>query len=150
MNVAAQKSPLKGLVAKLIVPILVLAGVGYWFLFQQNQSPKALEINTSAYHAVFMSNGQVYFGKLTRVNAQFATIEDVFYLRRLEQPLQPISDSDQAPKDAQPQPDLQLVKLGGEVHGPTDRMIINREHILFIEELKENSRVVETIKKDTK
>lgn len=137
------------LIVKLVAVIVILAAVGWWFYQRTNQSPAVYGFNGKTYHAVFMSNGQVYFGKLTRVYDPFVTIEDIYYLRRLEQPLQPINTDDKAPA-AQDKADLQLVKLGAEVHGPTDRMTINRQHILFIEELKADSQVVQTIEKDRK
>ena len=41
---------------------------------------------------------------------------------------------------------VSLVKLGDELHGPADKMEINRDQILFIEDLKPNSQVVMAIK----
>ena len=43
------------------------------------------------------------------------------------------------------QPQLSLVKLGNELHGPQDKMEINDAHIIFIESLKQDGRVVEAI-----
>jgi len=42
---------------------------------------------------------------------------------------------------------LQLIKLGKELHGPKDQMVLNRDHILFIEELSSDSKVVKSIEK---
>ena len=39
-----------------------------------------------------------------------------------------------------------LTKLGGEIHGPEDKMIVNRQQVLFIENLKPDSKVVQLIK----
>ena len=50
-----------------------------------------------------------------------------------------------SPDGAAVQPDIALVKLGNELHGPTDEMRINREHILFTEALREDGAVVEGI-----
>ena len=41
---------------------------------------------------------------------------------------------------------ISLIKLGNELHGPTDEMRITRSHILFIEDLKNDSAVVLAIK----
>jgi hypothetical protein len=38
-----------------------------------------------------------------------------------------------------------LVKLGEELHGPEDEMVINNEHIIFTERLKADSQVVSAI-----
>ncbi len=90
------------------------------------------------YQAVFLSNNQVYFGKLSYLKSSYATLSDVYYLQ-VTQPLQPID-----PK-APAQPQINLVKLGGELHGPEDTMKINRDHILFVEDLKAESQVVSAI-----
>lgn len=96
------------------------------------------------YQAVFLVNGQVYFGKLNpaQLNSNFVTLKDVFYIQ-VNQPLQPVEKG----KTQQPQPQLVLTKLGlQEIHGPKDEMLINREQILFIEELREDSQVTQGIK----
>jgi hypothetical protein len=38
-----------------------------------------------------------------------------------------------------------LIKLGGELHGPTDTMQINRDQILLIEDLRTDSNLVAAI-----
>jgi hypothetical protein len=43
------------------------------------------------------------------------------------------------------QSQIQLVKLGSEIHGPTSDMKINRDQILFIENLKPDSQVLKAI-----
>ena len=69
----------------------------------------------------------------------FVTLKDVFYIQ-VNQPLQPVGKS-------QPETQLVLTKLGlQEIHGPKDEMVINREQILYIEELREDSQVVQGIK----
>lgn len=94
-------------------------------------------VNKDGYQTVFLTNGQVYFGKLEDEKSKYAKLTDVYYLRRNQQ-VQP--QLDQAPQ-------LSLIKLGDELHGPEDEMLINREHIVFWENLKENSRVVEIIQR---
>lgn len=93
--------------------------------------------NSGKYQAVFLSNNQVYFGKLSNARSQFPALTDIYYLR-VTQALQP-SD----PKA--PQQQINLVKLGNELHGPEDVMRINRDHILFVEDLKADSQVVTAI-----
>lgn len=91
--------------------------------------------------AVFLSNGQVYFGHLKYLDRQWAELTHIYYLQ-VNQPLQ----QGQQPEDQPAQPQLTLIKLGEELHGPEDQMTINRDHILFVENLKENGRVVQTIR----
>lgn len=137
--------------------IIVLAAV---LVFKPNISlPKWLPgggtnpaIVASDYQAVFLSNNQIYFGKVSNLNSQFPVLSDVFYLQ-VSQNIQPGQAGSQnvkigkenQPVPAAPQNELTLIKLGGEIHGPTDQIQINRDHIIFIEDLKNDSKVVVAI-----
>ncbi len=96
-------------------------------------------IASSDYQAVFLTNNQVYFGKLSSPKSQYPVLREVYYLQ-ITQTLQPREEAEQ------PIPNLNLIKLGGEIHGPSDRMFINRDQILFYEDLKPDSQVVTAIK----
>ena len=91
-------------------------------------------IGVMDYQAVFLDNGQVYFGKVKHPKRTYVIVTDVYYFG-------PSSSSGQGAAS-----DLVLVKLGSELHGPTNEMKILRDHILFIEELTPESRVVEAIR----
>lgn len=93
---------------------------------------------SSNYSAVFLANNQVYFGKLLDANSAYPRLQEVYYLR-VQGPLQPPPATESA------QPDMQLVKLGNELHGPVDEIKFNKEQILYIEELKKDSRIVKAI-----
>ncbi len=93
------------------------------------------------WQAVFLSNGQVYFGQIAKQNKAEIKLEDIYYLQ-VTRPLQQTAEGE-AP--ANPQGELSLVKLGNELHGPTDAMYINRDQVLFIEDLKDDSNVVTAI-----
>lgn len=92
--------------------------------------------STTDYQAVFLANGQVYFGKF---RASFGTpvLTDIYYLR-VQQPIQP--------KGEEEKPDIKVVKLGNEIHGPKDMMRFNGDQILFVEDLKEDGKVVTAIR----
>ncbi len=91
------------------------------------------------FQAVFLSNGQVYFGKVSNENGNVVTVKDIYYLR-VQQAVQPKAEDDKT------QPQVSLVKLGNEIHGPTDEMRINHDHVLFVEDLKADGKVVTAIK----
>ena len=93
------------------------------------------------WQAVFLTNGQVYFGHLSEENSQYVKLTEIYYLQ-IQKTLQPDPQANTTPAE---QPRLSLVKLGNELHGPTDEMRINREQILFYEDLKPDSRVVQAI-----
>lgn len=133
------KSTLTGIIVVLIVAALVIGGL---LLYRLNNN--AL-IDGGKYQAVFLTSGQVYFGKLEKVNRDTYRLTKVFYIQAKTD-----TQTDQEnPQDAagQDTSDIELVKLGGEIHGPQDEMIINRDQVLFYENLKAEGRVSETIKK---
>ncbi len=93
-------------------------------------------VNKQKYQAVFLAGGQVYFGKITDFNARFIKIEDIYYLR-VQQQVQPGSE--------EPVQDISLAKLGNELHGPEDIMVVNRDQVIFWENLKDDGQVVKAI-----
>lgn len=105
-----------------------------------NQGQKK-EVNNkpSGYSAVFLTNNQVYFGKLEGENSDYPRLKDVYYLK-VNGPLQPPP----ATNSAAPA-DISLVKLGEELHGPSDEIRFNKSQILFIEDLKTDSKVYKAI-----
>ncbi len=103
------------------------------------------EMKSSGYQAVFLTNGQVYFGKLSDTAGTYATLRDIYYLQVATDPLQGTPEQQQA-QQAQQQQRLLLVKLGKELHGPVDEMKINRDQILFYEDIKEDGQVVKSIR----
>jgi hypothetical protein len=90
--------------------------------------------------AVFLTNGQVYFGDLAAVNGEFLDLRDIYYLN-VNQQVQP--KDDKAANDQQNS--ISLVKLGCELHGPVDQMVINRDQVTFWENLKTDGQVSKAI-----
>ena len=96
--------------------------------------------NSEKIQAVFLANGQVYFGKFSQ-SAGVARLENIYYLQVDQQD----STQLQSATDQAKQPDVKLIKLGNELHGPKDSMRINPAQILFVEDLKEDGKVVQAI-----
>jgi len=124
----------------IILLIAVTIGIGWYFTKAQKNdvlselqgSSQTVDVATGEYQAVFLDNGQTYFGKLDSKVGEFLNLTDVFYL--------------QANAAANsPQGGLALSKLGTEAHAPEDKMSINKTHVLFIENLKSDSKVVQAI-----
>ncbi|MEK7566847.1 MAG: hypothetical protein AAB527_01815 [Patescibacteria group bacterium] len=134
MESGAKKS--KKLWTAVLVVVVVLAAAWLVYGWWTGKSPAVF--GADKYQAVFLDNNQVYFGKLSRENSGYAVLRDIYYLR-LGQTLQPPTSANQIP-------DVNLVKLGTELHGPEDEMRINKEHIIFIEDLKDDSQIVQGIK----
>lgn len=104
--------------------------------------------SSSGFQAVFLTNGQVYFGKLSDTGDRYATMENIYYLQ-VTPVLQTKTEGQPgaaATSSQQQQQQLSLVKLGNELHAPVDKMKINRDQILFIEDLKSDGKVVQAIR----
>jgi hypothetical protein len=126
-------------VAALAVLLLLVVG---WYAKKMFFSTEGA-IDRSKYQAVFLTNGQVYFGKLANIDSDYAKLNQIYYLQ-VQQQVQPEENSDQQ------QPQVSLTKLGNELHGPEDSMQIARDQILFWENLKDDGKVVQAIKEHQK
>lgn len=128
-----QKGIFRWIVIFVIVILIILAGL---WVVSETTSLNILGISKDSgeWQAVFLDNGQVYFGKTCRENNETVLLKDIYYLQ-VTKGLQPA-------EGATNQSEVSLVKLGNELHGPEDEMRINRDHILFIEDLKPEGKVV--------
>jgi hypothetical protein len=150
MNESAPKSGSpKGpwIILGIIVLVLIVCAIvfrGQLFGKQgatKNASVAASQAKSSGYEAVFLTNGQVYFGKLTHPGDDYVTLDDIYYLQVGPQQ----GSGSAATTSAQ---SISLVKLGNELHGPVDQMHISRSQILFYEDLKSDGQVVKAILQD--
>lgn len=119
--------------------IAVIVCGGFYLFYEEDDLPKDL----GEWQAVFLSDGQVYFGHLTKNNDKFYLLQNVYYLKYSSAIQQDIkSESPTAT------PNLNLIELGGEIHGPENKMYIAKDKILFIENLTNSSGVVQGIMKN--
>lgn len=145
-NAVVKKSKLKTiLLASAGVVLLAALVVGGWFIYRSSVSA---QIDANKYQAVFFTNGQVYFGKLHNLNGGYYRLSDIFYLQA-QAPAEADADGSENPQStsAEQASDVQLIKLGSEVHGPDDEMIMNKDQILFFENLKTDGKVTDSINK---
>lgn len=91
------------------------------------------------YYAVFLDNNQVYFGKMGSKDNNEMILTRVYYLS--------LSGNDNAATQTTPA-SFQLLKLGNEIHGPTDFLYLNMSHVVFYEELRPDSVVVKKIQEN--
>lgn len=119
----------KNILASLAVLAVLTTGIFSYHSINQ----KSLW-DRNAWQAIFLDNNQVYFGKIQKITSKNIYLTNIYYL----QAGQSLENKDTAST-------VNLVKLGSELHGPTDEMIINREKVIFWENLKETSRIVKII-----
>lgn len=129
------RGPVMWVVALAVLLLVVLGG---WFVWSKMGGDSG--VKGGQYQAVFLTNGQVYFGKVSGVNDGYVKLADIYYLQ-VQQSVQPED------KNKNDQSQVSLAKLGSELHGPEDTMYISREQVLFWENLKNDGKVVEAINK---
>jgi hypothetical protein len=130
-----------GIVAAALVVVVILVVV-----FSSVTAGKGLVgVDSGKYQAVFFTNGQVYFGKLKDKGTGYMSLTDIFYLQTQDNTSDSSSKNPQQTANQQT-PNVQLVKLGNEIHGPNDEMIISKDQVLFFENLKDDGKVAQTIK----
>jgi len=89
-------------------------------------------VDSSKYQAVFLTNGQVYFGNIDNLNNNYLRMTNIYYLTQG-------SDSKTS--------SYSLVKLGcQQIHDPIDEMVVNRSQVTFWENLQNDGKVVSSIK----
>lgn len=132
----------KSILAVIIVAVLAFTGVAVWM---QKANSSSAYIQSDKYQALFLTNSQVYFGKLQRLNDGSYRITDVFYIK--SDPAATEDAAKQATSGTAQQANQQptLIKLGDELHGPTDEIIVKDNQVLFWENLKTDGKVTKAI-----
>lgn len=128
----------------LIVCFAVMA-IAIAFSFYYNGKGESRYVNTNDYQAVFLNNGQVYFGRIKNLSDRFVDLQNIFYLSN--QQSQPSQASTSKNSKTTTPNNFSLVKLGCELHGPNDEMVINKGQITFWENLRANGQVGQAINK---
>ena len=108
--------------------VLALAGYGLVDLVSA-QTSEASPIDRSKFQAVVLSSGVVYFGHLTVVNDEFYELRDAHFIQEVK-------------KVGTAAPERRVLPLREEVHGPENTMVIPRDHVVSIENLRDDSLVV--------
>ena len=84
--------------------------------------------------AIFLTNGQVYFGEIEKQDDRYLVLRGIFYLKTQDQ----LNANNNERK-------VSIIKLGDEAHRPEDRMFISRSQILYYEQMKKDSKINEAI-----
>lgn len=122
-------------VSVLVAGAILVGALAYMFATGGNRESGL--VDGGKYQAVFLNGGQVYFGKVKDLNNKYLVVENIYYLR--------VSEQAAEGEDAQAQQDISLAKLGCELHGPEDKMVINRDQVTFWENLKDDGQVAKAI-----
>jgi hypothetical protein len=124
-------------VVLLISTTILVVALNAYLIFGRFTARESKYVAGDQLQAVFLNGGQVYFGKIRALNPSYVGMTDIYYLR-VNQQVQP-------KQGEQAQQDISLVKLGCELHGPSDEMFINRSQLLFWENLKKDGQVAKAV-----
>ncbi len=99
-------------------------------LFFGSVTAESHYVNKKGLQAVFLNNGQVYFGSIRSMNDKYIRLIGIYYLR-VNQTVQPNGQQQSTAPE--------LVALGCELHRPANEMLINRDQVTFWENLKNDT-----------
>jgi hypothetical protein len=106
----------------IVVFLVLLFAVRWWDFALPN-------VGAARYQAVFLSNGQTYFGRYIDRLGPYVKIENAYYIQ-----------TNQAEDQSTP-PESRLIKRGNELHQPLSSVLIPRTAILFVEDLRPDSPI---------
>ncbi len=128
----------KHLVVVLVIIALVVGGLFAKKVFLTGGVKK------DQYQAVFLTNGQAYFGKLQNTRGDYLRLTDVFSVQVQAKSAEDAAKTEQnaaQSQDGQPT----LVKLGTELAGSEDEIFLSRDQVVFWENIKKDSKVTTAI-----
>jgi hypothetical protein len=86
-------------------------------------------VGAARYQAVFLQNGQTWFGHYRDRFGPYAAIDSVYYVQT------------KASQDPDVPATSQLIRRGNELHAPDPQVLIPKSAILFIEDLRDDSPI---------
>lgn len=86
---------------------------------------------SARYQAVFLANGQTYFGHYLERLGPYVKVEHAFYITQ-----QPTAEEGQTPES-------RIIRRGSELHQPLPFVLIPKSAILFVEDLRADSQVAQ-------
>ena len=90
------------------------------------------------YKAIYLDNNQIYYAKVVREDALSIYLDDVFYIQTQQQTI-PAEDEDEEPQIINVPI---LIHRGDEVHKPEGLLQLNRNKLVAIEEIGEDSEIL--------
>jgi hypothetical protein len=152
-----EKPQKTGLAQKYALPVLLslaalalVAGSFYFLTKANSEASETVQIkkisNSNPWYAVKLLDGDIIYGKITDINTDPLIIDSVYYnydQKRSE------NDTGQK-KPVNETGDLRLVKRGNETHGPDGKLQVFRAQVVFMENLRADSKVLRVIEENEK
>jgi hypothetical protein len=122
-----------------VVIVALLIGAALALLVTYRPATEGDLVDTDKIQAVFLTNDQVYFCKITAINKKYVVLTNIYYL-------QTSGSTTDKNKTANNNSNISLVKLGCELHKPQDRMVIQQDQVSFWENLQSDGQVAKAVK----
>jgi hypothetical protein len=117
-----------------LLAVLIFAGA---FAFVRWWDLALPSIGRPTYQAVFLSNGQVFFGRYYDRIGPYVKIVTPYYIQQTGDTTDPSKPGES-----------RIVRRGDELHAPVPEMLVPRTSVLFVEDLSDGSPVAQFIAKD--
>lgn len=135
-----------GKILKIALGVLVLLGLSIGvFYFIDSRGILNREEGVSDTSAVFLTNGQVYFGKLDNKFGPYLRLREAKVLQTLKSLEETPSTEEGGEKKTQQKITLRPLALESTTLGPTSTVEINRSHVLLIERIRSDSKLLEAL-----
>ena len=121
----------------IFVLVLIFTGISLWQDGTVRNAMQLIKYNDS-YQVVFLTSGQAYFGNITEITNEYIIMENPFSIKVQQ------AQADESSQVSQSE--IKLLSIEDEFYQPEGYMLIEKSAILFTEELKDSSQIVEIIK----
>jgi len=121
----------------IFVLVLIFTGISLWQDGTVRNTIQLLKYRGS-YQAVFLTNGQAYFGNITEITNEYIILKDPYSIKVQQKQ----TDEEGQTK----QSEIKLLSIEDEFYKPEGYMLIEKSAINFIEELKDSSQIIDIIK----
>lgn len=115
-----------------LVAIIIVVGVSYFMFFKKSEDNG----KAKNWYSIKLVNNEIFYGQIKDTGADPVVIKNVYYIYDQQK------DEGKAVAETG---NLRLVKRGKETHGPEGTMNVVRVQVLYMEPLKDDSKVLEAI-----
>lgn len=117
------------IIGGLVIILIIAAGIGYYVKMMTSEQPNRYR------SAVTLTNGRIYIGYLSQRNNQYVVLDEAYYI------------TSTPGVDPEPKQKLTLTKVSDEAYGPENRIYLNRNTIVSIAPMRNDSKVTGVITK---
>ncbi|MBM3703387.1 MAG: hypothetical protein FJW63_10485 [Actinobacteria bacterium] len=120
----------------IFVSVLIFVSISLWQDGTARNTIQLLKYRGS-YQAVFLTNGQAYFGNITEITNEYILLKEPYSIKVQQKQ----TDEEGQTK----QSEIKLLSIEDEFYKPEGYMLIEKSAINFIEELKDSSQIIDII-----